>query len=254
MIDVALGRVERVRAALDHSDLNRVVRELHQLKGACLTSNQTALAERVHSLEALVAAGPTPTLRSRVTDELSAIAQAIDRIDGHRPDGRMTVTSQMVEMIWGEAVRASSRRDVDLTRIEKPITVTELPVRTSALLVDLCGHLVRNAVVHGSGGGAVAIALGVDHTDGTLCVSVVSRGRTRHGVGDVTADHGRGVALAAIQYELRQQGGLLRHGPTSDGYVAEIRLPDEWMRPAVADREAAGALSRATLDTSTGEK
>lgn len=232
MIEFAHGRMADARRSCAQSDRTAVLHALHQLKGMCVHTGDEVLVRRVHAVEArATAAADIEMIASVLASGLPPIGAALEALDPHRTLPRTRELTDVIHPVLAEARRVAGRRGIALTLVP-PRRSFALPARTAMMLVDLLGHLVRNAVVHGSGDGAVTVAIDVTVGDGGLVCSVENTGRLRDEPPDPGVDTGRGLALTAVADQVRRAGGRFEHGRTDGGYAARIRLPESWCEPA----------------------
>lgn len=229
LIDYAHGRIAYARSAAGNADRTGVLHALHQLKGICAHAADEALAGRIHELEERVlrSSGPDAIVEA-LRDELPEIESALEHLDHRGSAIRALPLDDIVARAAAEARRVAKRRHVELTLAHTDPTGATIPARTAMMLFDVIGHLVRNAVVHGSANGRVAVAFHIHvHPDTGLSWEVANRGQHASSPPALDIDSGRGIALDAVGAELVRNGGRLEHGPVTDGYRATIHLPPD---------------------------
>jgi len=227
LIDYAHGRIAYARSAAANADRTGVLHALHQLKGICAHTADEMLVSRIHVLEdTVLQCTNTEAIALALGAELPAIETALEQLDPRGEAIRTIALDDIVARAAVEARRIASRRDIDLALAQADPTGVTIPARTAMMLLDVIGHLVRNAVVHGARDRRVRVAfhVGVDSTTG-LVWEVTNHGPVAARGGRPDIDSGRGIALDAVAAELARNGGRLDHGPLADGYRAAIHLP-----------------------------
>jgi HPt (histidine-containing phosphotransfer) domain-containing protein len=229
LIDYAHGRTAYARSAADNADRTGVLHALHQLKGICAHTADDSLVARIHHLEDTVLQCVTAeAITHALRDELPAIEAALEQLDPRGDAIRTLALDDIVARAGVEARRIAARRDIDLALAPTAPTGAIIPARTAMMVLDVIGHLVRNAVVHGAGDRQVNVVFTVRvDPDMGLTWEVTNHGRLARGTDEIDIDSGRGVALDAVGAELARNGGRLEHGPLPDGYRAVIHLPSD---------------------------
>jgi chemotaxis protein histidine kinase CheA len=237
-VDEALGRAEAIVAALtvqaapDDGDVDWAMLAAHSLKGLTAQAGDTALAEEVHDIE-----GALDALRRVDASARSAAATAIiERLHGVErrlagragpSDTRDVEIQQIADAASAEVRRIADRRGINVSvELVVPADV-RVPRRVAGVLVDALGHILRNAVTHGSShGGAIRIAFSSGPE--TLSVVVGDRGNAESRAAEPSPDldGGRGIGLRAAQSRLTAIGGevSLSAAPWG-GTSVTIRVP-----------------------------
>lgn len=230
LLDAAHGRMAAARRAAAGARGPELALALHSLKGLCGQAGATDLARVVHELEDACdgPAGASADLEAR----LGAVAAGLEALPGADRAVRVLPVEAVVDRIVSEMDGVASRRGVRLAVERAGRPGLALPARTAGLLLDVLGHLARNAVVHGGATGAVRVRIFLDRAvDGQL-VAEVSDDGTGSGAPpappDLDAGRGRGLDAAAAR--VRDAGGRLTHGPATNGYRARLALPAESLK------------------------
>ncbi len=228
-LDEALGRAAAIVAALTvgtsptDGDVDWAMMAAHSLKGLTAQAGDLVLAGEVHELEdALqelrrVDAAERPPPVADIVERLRGIEQALSGrvVPGVMRDVEL---EQIADGAAAEVRRVASRRgiDVSLELIVPP--GIRVPRRIAGVLVDALGHILRNAVRHGSPhGGAVRIAF--RREPDALSVVIGDRGNAEsRGAGSaLDLDGGRGIGLQAAHSRLTAIGGSLTRSPAPWG-------------------------------------
>ena len=204
----------------------------HSLKGLTAQAGDIALADEVHALE-----GAIQQLRSIEAAERPApVALIVERL--HAVERTLTsragpgVTRDVDLEQIADAAAAEVRRIADRRGIAVSVELVvppgiRVPRRAAGVLVDALGHILRNAVTHGSPhGGAIRIAF--RRESDALSVVIGDRGnaesRAAERVPDL--DSGRGVGLQAAHSRLTAIGGDLTLSPAPwGGTSVTVRVP-----------------------------
>lgn len=225
-LDAAEGRIAAIRRASVAGERDDVAYALHSLKGLCAQADQLELAERCHRLEERLDAVGADEL----TLELDVVGRALAAIPGADRATRTMPASAIADRIAGELAAVARRRDVRLTFDRAEVGEVAIPRRTAALLLDVMGHLGRNAVVHGARHGRVRVALRIVEAGGGLVCELTDDGSGSPPVATAGLDSGRGLGLAAARSRVEAAGGALECGPVASGFRARASLPAEWLQ------------------------
>lgn len=229
-LDAAFGRIAAARHAAAAGNAEELLLELHSLKGLCAQAGARGPAEVAHDLEerVLTEGVATPALASG----LDGVEATLATMPGAATAPRTVPVAAVVERIAGEMRAVARRRGVDVQVAATAPAQQSLPRRTAGLLFDVLGHLARNAVVHGAGGGRVRVALTVVlDADGITC-TLDDDGAVNRADVPVDVDAGRGLGLAAASARVTQAGGRIEYGARSPGFRATVWLPPDWCHAA----------------------
>ncbi len=237
-IDEALGRAEAIVAALtvrtspNDGDVDWAMLAAHSLKGLTAQVGDVALAEEVHALE-----GAIEELRRFDASARSApVAIIVERLHGTERTlagragpgvTRDVELEQIADAASAEVRRVADRRGIDVS-VEMIVPPgIRIPRRAAGVLVDALGHILRNAVTHGSPhGGAIRIAF--RREPDALSVVIGDRGNAESRAAERTPDldTGRGVGLQAAHSRLTAIGGDLTLSPAPwGGTSVTVRVP-----------------------------
>lgn len=179
-----------------------------------MQAGDIALAEEVHAIEpALDELGRDSGDRAAATAAVVERIRAVERALASRVGpgvARDVDLEQVADAARAEALRAAARRDVLLSVEVVVPRGARVPRRIAGVLVDVLGHLARNAVAHGTPDGGT-LRISVETGPEVLTIVVADHGdRERANVTrrpDLTS--GRGVGLRAVQGRLAALGGTL---------------------------------------------
>jgi signal transduction histidine kinase len=236
-IDEALGRVAAIIAALTvravpaEAEIDWAALPAHSLKGIVAQAGDLPLAEEVHAIEAdLGALRMLPeTERTQaavaVVDRLRAVQRGLE--DRVAPGlVRDVPLEQIAREAEGEVRRVADRRGVPVA-VDLVVPAGARIARSLAgVLLDALGHVVRNAVTHGTPRGGT-IRMVFEPGPESLVVIVSDRGSTGGGTTrEPDLDSGRGVGLRAAHGRLMAIGGDLSVASGAwGGTSVTIRLP-----------------------------
>lgn len=235
-IDEAVGRATAIVAALTarpdpaDGDIAWAAEAAHSLKGLTMQAGDTVLAEEVHAIETDLESlrhGAEPTVAAAIVARVRAVEQALVARGG--PGVQRDIDLQEVADAAGaEVLRVASHRGVHVSVDLVLPPGVRLPRRVGGVLVDVLGHLARNAVVHGApDGGAVRMTFATD-ADG-LTIVVSDRGdsdRKTNVTRRPDLSSGRGVGLRAAHGRLAALGGELSVASGAwGGTSVTVRIP-----------------------------
>lgn len=243
-VDEALGRAEAIVAALtvrttpDDGDIDWAMLAAHSLKGLTAQAGDAALAADVHDIEdALVAlrhadASARAPAAAALVQRLHAVEQSLTA--QLRPGVTRDVDLQEIaDAAAAEIRRIADRRDITVTAELVVPPGIRIARRTAGVLVDALGHILRNAVTHGSPhGGAIHVAFRKEPE--TLSVVVGDRGNALSRSADRAPDldSGRGIGLQAAHSRLTAIGGALIVSPAPwGGTSVTVHVPLQEPRP-----------------------
>ncbi len=204
----------------------------HSLKGLTAQAGNIALAEEVHALEGAIeelrrldaSVRPTPT--AIIVERLHGIERTLA---GHEGPGvtRDVELEQIADAAATEVRRVADRRGIAVSvELVVPPGI-RVPRRIAGVLVDALGHILRNAVIHGSPhGGAIRIAFRREPK--ALSVVIGDRGNAESRAVEHAPDldSGRGVGLQAAHSRLTAIGGDLTFSPAPwGGTSVTLRAP-----------------------------
>jgi chemotaxis protein histidine kinase CheA len=221
-----------VQSPPDDGAIDWAMLAAHSLKGLTAQAGDIALAEEVHSIE-------TALEQLRIIDVHARSAAAADLITRLRAvEARLTARGgpdavrdmdlqQVADAARAEVQRVARRRGIAVTvELVMPPAI-RIPRRVAGVLVDALGHILRNAVTHGTQhGGALHIAF--SREPDTLLVVVGDRGNAESRAADRVPDleSGRGVGLQAAHSRLTAIGGDLTLSPAPwGGTSVTVRVP-----------------------------
>lgn len=237
-VDEALGRAEAMVAALTvgtsptDGDVDWAMLAAHSLKGLTAQAGDTALAEEVHDIEGALEqmrradASARSAGATAIVERLHVIEQALTARGG--PGVIRDVALQEI----ADAAAAEVRRVADRRAIAVSVELVvppgiRVPRRDAGVIVDALGHILRNAVTHGSPhGGAIRIAF--SREPDSLSVVVGDRGNAESRAADriPDIDSGRGVGLQAAHSRLTAIGGSLTLSAAPwGGTSVTVRIP-----------------------------
>jgi chemotaxis protein histidine kinase CheA len=187
----------------------------HSLKGLTAQAGDTALATDVHDIESALeelrnlGEATRPPAATAIVTRLHAIEVTLAAYGG--PSTVRDVALQQI----ADAAEAEVRRVADRRAITVTVELTfppdiRVPRRIAGVLIDALGHILRNAVTHGSPhGGAIRIAF--RREPDTLSIVVGDRGNAESRAAERAPDleSGRGVGLQAAHSRLTAIGGEL---------------------------------------------
>jgi chemotaxis protein histidine kinase CheA len=238
-VDEAIGRAIAIVAALtvratpDDADVRWAAEAAHSLKGLTMQAGDAALAAEVHAIESQleeIHAAPVAE-RGPATEAAVERVRAVERALAGRaaPAAREVDLRQVADAARDEALRVADRRGVPVAVEVVVPAEARVPRRVAGVLVDVLGHLARNAVVHGTpDGGTLRIV--VDVGPESLTVVMADHGdRARiNAVRRPDMASGRGVGLRAAQGRLAALGGELAISPGPwGGTSVTVRIPRE---------------------------
>ena len=237
-IDEALGRAAAIVAALtvqappDDGAIDWAMLAAHSLKGLTAQAGDIALAEDVHDVETALHDLRTldvPARSAAATDLITRLRSIEARLTtrGGPNAVRDIELQQVADAARAEVRRVATRRGIAVTvELVMPQDI-RIPRRVAGVLVDALGHILRNAVTHGTQhGGALHIAFSREPE--TLLVVVGDRGNAESRAVDRTPDleSGRGVGLQAAHSRLTAVGGDLTISPAPwGGTSVTVRVP-----------------------------
>ena len=237
-VDEALGRVAAIIAALTvrttpaDAEIDWAALPAHSLKGIAAQAGDLPLAEEVHAIEtALDALRGIPEADRRdaataVVDRLRGVQESLQDRAGPAVV-RDVALEQIAEEAGTEARRVAERRGV---RVVVDLVVpagARVPRRIAGVLLDALGHIVRNAVTHGTPRGGT-LRMVFEPAIDSLVVIVSDRGATDRAAAErkPDLDSGRGVGLRAAHGRLMAIGGELSVASGAwGGTSVTIRLP-----------------------------
>jgi len=248
-VDEALGRAEAIVAALtvqaapDDGDVDWAMLAAHSLKGLTAQVGDTALADEVHDIEnALdelrrVHESARSAAATAIVERLHRVERMLARRAGPSVKGDVEL-QRIAEAASAEVRRVADRRGINVSvELVVPAGV-RVPRRAAGVLVDALGHILRNAVTHGSShGGAIRIAFSSGPE--TLSVVVGDRGNAESRAAEPSPDldSGRGVGLRAAQSRLTAIGGEVSLSATPwGGMSVTIRVPRGGRTPPATGR------------------
>ena len=237
-IDEALGRAEAIVAALtvratpDDGDVDWAMLAAHSLKGLTAQAGDTVLAENVHDIEGAleemrrVDASARSAAATAIVERLRVIEQALTSRAG--PDVTRDVALQEIaDAAAAEVRRVADRRGISVSVVLEVPHGIRVPRRIAGVLIDALGHILRNAVTHGSPhGGAIRIAF--RREPDSLSVVVGDRGNAESRAAERAPDldSGRGVGLQAAHSRLTAIGGdLTLSSAPWGGTSVTVRVP-----------------------------
>ena len=237
-VDEAFGRAEAMVAALTVStsptdeDVDWAMLAAHSLKGLTAQAGDIALAQEVHDIEGAleqmrrVDASARTAAATALVERLHVIEQALT-VRGGPGVIRDIALQEIADAAATEVRRIADRRSISVSvMLEVPAGI-RVPRRIAGVLVDALGHILRNAVTHGSPhGGAIRIAF--RREPDSLSVVVSDRGNAESRAAEHTPDmdSGRGVGLQAAHSRLTAVGGDLTLSPAPwGGTSVTIRVP-----------------------------
>lgn len=237
-LDEALGRAEAIVAALTvgsaptDEDVDWALLAAHSLKGLTAQAGDLALADRVHAIEDALTTLRTLDTTQRaadtatLVDQLQTVTNALTA--GVGPNvSRDVALEEIGEAAAGEVRRVAERRAITVTVELVVPSGIRVPRRIAGVMVDALGHVLRNAVTHGSPrGGAIHIAF--TRSADILTVVVGDRGNAESRAAERTPDleSGRGIGLQAAHSRLTAIGGELSLSPAPwGGTSVTIRVP-----------------------------
>lgn len=237
-VDEALGRAEAIVAALtvratpNDGDVDWAMLAAHSLKGLTAQAGDTALADEVHGIEGALEElrriddAPRSAAAAMIIRRLHVIEQALTARGGPSVV-RDVELQQIADAANSEVRRVADRRGITVTvDLSLPENV-RVPRRIAGVLIDALGHVLRNAVTHGSPHGG-AIRISFTREPSTLSVVVGDRGNAQSRAADRVPDleSGRGVGLQAAHSRLTAIGGDLTLSPAPwGGTSVTIRVP-----------------------------
>lgn len=237
-IDEALGRAEAIVAALtvrvtpDDSDVDWAMLAAHSLKGLTAQAGDTALADEVHDVEGAIEdlRRVDESARSVATTAIVGRLQGIERSLGDRARPGVTrdlELQQIADAAAAEVRRVADRRHINVSVVLEVPTAIRVPRRIAGVLVDALGHILRNAVTHGSPhGGAIRIAFRREPDALSVVVSDRGNAESRAAERAPDLDSGRGVGLQAAHSRLTAIGGALTLSPAPwGGTSVTVRVP-----------------------------
>lgn len=195
-----------------------------------MQAGDITLAEEVHAIESALQGLRGDGEQTRETAVVVERVRAVERaLAGRAGPGvaRDVALDQVADAARDEALRAAARRGVRLSVEVVVPRNARVPRRIAGVLVDVLGHLARNAVAHGTPDGGT-LRITVESGPDLLTVVVSDHGdRERANVTrrpDLTS--GRGVGLRAAQGRLAALGGDLSvsAGPWG-GTSVTVRIP-----------------------------
>ena len=235
-IDEAVGRAKAIVAALTarpdpaDGDIAWAAEAAHSLKGLTMQAGDTPLAEEVHAIETDLEAlrhGADPTVAAGIVARVHAVEAALVARGGPGVVQDIDV-QEVADAARAEALRVASHRGVHVSVDLIVPQGLRVPRRVGGVLVDVLGHLARNAVVHGTPeGGAVRLVFETD--DDGLTVVVSDRGdsdRRTNVTRRPDLSSGRGVGLRAAHGRLAALGGELSVASGAwGGTSVTVRIP-----------------------------
>ena len=204
----------------------------HSLKGLTAQAGDIALAEQVHDIETTLEQlrGLDVAARSTAATDLLERLRTIETQLTARGGPNVTrdiELQQVADAAHAEVQRVAERRGIAVTvELVMPPDI-RIPRQVAGVLVDALGHILRNAVTHGTQhGGALHIAF--SREPDTLLVVVGDRGNAESRAADRLPDleSGRGVGLQAAHSRLTAIGGDLTISPAPwGGTSVTVRVP-----------------------------
>ena len=237
-VDEALGRAATIIAALtvratpDDAAIDWAALPAHSLKGLAAQAGDLPLAEEVHRIETALGAlieipeAHRADAAAAVVDRLREVQRALEGQAG--PE---VVRDVALEQIASEA-STELRRIADRHGVRVGVDLVSppgarVPRRIAGVLLDALGHIVRNAVTHGTPrGGTVRMVF--ESTPESIIVIVSDRGATDRSGAErpPDLDSGRGVGLRAAHGRLMAIGGDLTVASGAwGGTSVTIRMP-----------------------------
>lgn len=187
----------------------------HSLKGLTAQAGDIALAEEVHALEGAieelrrVEAVERPAPVAFIVERLHAVERALTSRIGPGVT-RDVELEQIADAAAAEVRRVADRRGIAVSvELVVPPGI-RVPRRIAGVLVDALGHILRNAVTHGSPhGGAIRVAF--RREPDALSVVIGDRGNAASRAVEhrPDLDSGRRVGLLAAHSRLTAIGGDL---------------------------------------------
>jgi hypothetical protein len=227
LVEEALGRIGAARTelaagVLDSAAGRRLAEALHSLKGLLAQGGFDDVADEVHAMEDRLSEAKRAAGRAALLDRLREVRTALlARVDVTERD-RQVSGGELIDALVVEARRVAARRQVALTPVVSEGPWPILPRRVAGILSDAAGHVVRNAVVHGGRGGAVAVhfSLRVDKEGVHLLITDVPSAARVVPANATDRDAGRGVGRGAAASRLAEIEGTMSESRRSDGGLA----------------------------------
>jgi chemotaxis protein histidine kinase CheA len=237
-VDEALGRAGAIIAALTvatvpaDGDVDWAKLAAHSLKGLTAQAGDTHLAERVHAVEthleelSSLDGSQRSTATTAIVEQLRAIERALTANAGPGIS-RDIALDEIAGAADAEVRRVAARRGIDVSVELTVPSGIRVPRRIGGVLVDALGHILRNAVTHGSPhGGAIRIAF--RREPDAMSIVVGDRGNAASRAAERVPDleSGRGVGLQAAHSRLTAIGGELTLSPAPwGGTSVTVRVP-----------------------------
>jgi signal transduction histidine kinase len=236
-IDEAIGRAAAIVAALtvhaepDDADVTWALEAAHSLKGLTMQAGDAAVAEEVHAIESALDDLRTAPNRAApaaaITERLRAVERALAARAGPTV-ARDVGLEDVASSARAEALRVAANRGVAVSVDLVVPADARIPRRLAGVLVDVLGHIVRNAVAHGTPrGGSVRIVF--EQAADALVVAVSDRGdsdRTTNVTRRPDMNSGRGAGLRAARGRLAAIGGELTVSAGAwGGTSVTVRIP-----------------------------
>ncbi len=195
----------------------------HSLKGLTAQAGDIALAEEVHALESAIEelrrvdapARPAPV--AAIVERLHEVEHALAARTGPGVT-RDVELQQIADAASTEVRRVADRRGI-VVSVELVVPPgIRVPRRVAGVLVDALGHILRNAVTHGSPhGGAIRIAFRREPEGLSVVIGDRGNAESRAVEHAPDLDSGRGVGLRAAHSRLTAIGGDLTLSPAPWG-------------------------------------
>lgn len=226
-LDTALERLETAEQAARSGSRDQLLMALHSAKGLCGQLGEDLLAGRLHLIEDAVL-DPAGVVSAVVAGQIGEVHKVLSLQVSEAGIPRTVSAEALLARVERDLTQTARRRGVDaFCHVEADSL--DIPGRTAGLLLDLLGHLTRNAIVHGGRDGQVHVRLSLTGDSDRLHLVVSDGGgRTAAPSQSVDRDSGRGLGLAAVRARLADVGGRCDVAFSDDGATVTICLPLRW--------------------------
>ena len=270
---------ERLKVSLRDDEFDR----LAEVFNACLDEIERMVRSLRAATDGLAHDLKTPLTRIKARLELAALRgheapqQDILAETARDLDALLSLVNGLLVLARADATTADSFVPLDLAAVAQEaydlyaplaedagqhllLRLSRAPARgVSSLLLDATANLIDNAIKHGSPGGQIVVATGIDGAASRLTIGdrgpgIAPDARERavqrfSRLDESRSTPGSGLGLSLVATVARVHRGQLVLADNQPGLRAELRLPlspDRDLRPARAPKEVTGETGRVT--------